>query len=538
MKKKQKRVLSLLVVGAVVVTTIMACGKSNPTSTSSSVSENVNSDMTQVSSKEDITIALGGPVATLSAQEGVVEQAQMVYSLIGESLLKEVSDESGLPVMTTKGSITDSYDIDDDNQAIIYHLKHGVRMQDGTELNADDVITSVMHMEAGTYYADIDYTRVKKVDDYTVSVGVKVLGQPVINKVSTIPVFSKEAYEEVDNDGVFFTNGYVSCGQYKISEWVSGDSVTLEAFDGYYGGQPAIKKVVFRIFSETSVAVMELQTGGVDVVTTPDYTSYKQAESGEMGDNFSTMYSAGNLLYCIYLNMNQEKFQDFRVRQAIMYAIDRNAISEGTFNGFGELSYRILGNTYAGMTTYDENTWPYKQNIDKAKELMSAAGYSDGMDVEIITHNASPFYQTIAQIFANQVAKIGIRCNVDVYEPATFKTTQNGLDGWDISTTSPNTSYVTNASDFLNNALIGSLHCDALPTEGFQEAEQICTELKTTIDDEEVANLSKQFEENYFNNWLWWYPVQLSGVYTICNSDLQGFQRTASVLDLSQAYFK
>jgi peptide/nickel transport system substrate-binding protein len=236
--------------------------------------------------------------------------------------------------------------------------------------------------------------------------------------------------------------------------------------------------------------------------------------------------------------MNQEKFQDFRVRQAIMYAIDRNAISEGTFNGFGELSYRILGNTYAGMTTYDENTWPYKQNIDKAKELMSAAGYSDGMDVEIITHNASPFYQTIAQIFANQVAKIGIRCNVDVYEPATFKTTQNGLDGWDISTTSPNTSYVTNASDFLNNALIGSLHCDALPTEGFQEAEQICTELKTTIDDEEVANLSKQFEENYFNNWLWWYPVQLSGVYTICNSDLQGFQRTASVLDLSQAYFK
>ena len=157
------------------------------------------------SSKDTLVIAVEGTISHLDAREGVVNQSQNVYSIVGESLLKEVKNEAGLPVMTTENSITESYEVDDANSAIIFHLKQGVPMQDGTELNADDVVCSVQFAAGGSYYADIKAEEVKAVDDYTVSVGVKQVGMPVINKVAGIPIFSKEAYEEVNNEGLFFT---------------------------------------------------------------------------------------------------------------------------------------------------------------------------------------------------------------------------------------------------------------------------------------------------------------------------------------------
>ena len=148
------------------------------------------------------------------------------------------------------------------------------------------------------------------------------------------------------------------------------------------------------------------------------------------------------------------------------------------------------------------------------------------------------YYQNVAEVFANHVKEIGIKVNISVYEPATFKSTQNGLEGWDVSTTSPNTSYITNASDFLNNALIGSMHTDALPAEGYEDALNITTALKSEIDEAKVEELSREFEEHYFNDWLWWYPIQLSGVYTLYDSNLHGFSRCQAVIDLSGAYFE
>lgn len=551
MKKNLKKITALILVGIMVM--LAGCGSSNDSANESpDVKENAPAEQGEAaasegtaeegaavsSSRDTIKIGVGGTIANLDGKEGVVEQSMSVYSIAGESLLRMVSDEDGLPVMTTEKSITESYELDEANSAIIYHLRQGVQMQDGTELNADDVVASVMHMEDGTYYADIDYTKVEAVDDYTVSVGVNQLGQPVVNKVSTIPIWSKEAYDAAGNEGVFFTEGYVSCGQYKITEWVAGDSVTLEAFDGYYGGVAPIKNVVFRILSEPAVAMMELQTGGVDVLMSPDFQSYTDVVDGKYGDALTAEAVDGNLMYAVYLNMNSEKLQDYRVRQAIMYAMDRKGISDGVFNGWGNLSYRVLGLTYSGMTTYDESSWPYEQNLEKAKELMAEAGYADGMELNLISHNAGVYYQKLGEIFANQVKEIGITVNISVYDPPTFKSTQNGLEGWDVSTTSPNTSYVTNASDFLNNALIGSMHADARPTEGYDKALEITTALKTETDEAKVAELSKEFEDNYFENWLWWYPIQISGVYTLYNSDLEGLERCMAALDLSGAYFK
>lgn len=267
MKKNIQKVLALTLACAM----LAGCGGGAAKGDEAPASTENGESGAATSSRDTLTIGVGGTIANLDAKEGVVEQSMSVYSIAGEALLKMVSGDDGLPIMTTENSITESYDLDEENSAIIYHLRQGVQMQDGTELNADDVIASVMHMQDGTYYADVDYDNVTAVDDYTVSIGVKTLGQPVINKVSTIPIWSKEAYDEVGNEGVFFTEGYVSCGQYKITDWVAGDSVTLEAFDGYYNGVAPIKNVIFRIFSESSVAMMELQTGGVDVLMSPDF---------------------------------------------------------------------------------------------------------------------------------------------------------------------------------------------------------------------------------------------------------------------------
>ena len=86
----------------------------------------------------------------------------------------------------------------------------------------------------------------------------------------------------------------------------------------------------------------------------------------------------------------------------------------------GVYYYSMHGISYQDLTVYDKDSCPYKTNLEKAKELMKEAGLEDGVTLTLITHNASGYYQTIAEILANQLKEINVDVDINVYEPADF----------------------------------------------------------------------------------------------------------------------
>lgn len=269
--------------------------------------------------KDTLTIGMGNSITTLDFMNGgMTDSAYQLLSMIGATLLKQVDENNdGIAELVTEGSITESYEWDEDNLGITFHLREGIKMHDQTELHADDVIFCLEKYQTSKEYASVDFENTKAVDDYTVYFKLRSSGTVLLNRIATRPIYSKEACESSSSEGVFFTEGFVSCGPYKIDQWVSGDSVTLSVFDEYYGEKPVIDHVICRFFAEPSVAMMELQSGGVDMITSPDFTDYTSVEDGAYGDQFSTLYVPSVQTYSIYFDMASEKLQPLQLRQAI-----------------------------------------------------------------------------------------------------------------------------------------------------------------------------------------------------------------------------
>lgn len=491
--------------------------------------------------KDTLTIGMGNSITTLDFMNGgMTDSAYQLLSMIGATLLKQVDENNdGIAELVTEGSITESYEWDEDNLGITFHLREGIKMHDQTELHADDVIFCLEKYQTSKEYASVDFENTKAVDDYTVYFKLRSSGTVLLNRIATRPIYSKEACESSSSEGVFFTEGFVSCGPYKIDQWVSGDSVTLSVFDEYYGEKPVIDHVICRFFAEPSVAMMELQSGGVDMITSPDFTDYTSVEDGAYGDQFSTLYVPSVQTYSIYFDMASEKLQPLQLRQAIMYAMNREEISDGTFNGWGSLCYSMHGISYQDLTVYDKDSWPYKTNLEKAKELMKEAGLEDGVTLTLITHNASGYYQKIAEILANQLKEINVDVDINVYEPATFKSLQNATDGsWDLSITSPEVPYATTIGAWFADGYVDdSMHAGLLPAEGYQEAYELGSKLMQSTDNSEIKTMTAELEEKYFNEYLWWCPVQNSGVYTIMSTKLHDVTRMWTQMDITKAYF-
>ena len=88
------------------------------------------------------------------------------------------------------------------------------------------------------------------------------------------------------------------------------------------------------------------------MITSPDFTDYTSVEDGTYGDQFSTLYVPSVQTYSIYFDMASDKLQPLQLRQAIMYAMNREEISDGTFNGWGSLYYSMHGISYQDPVSY------------------------------------------------------------------------------------------------------------------------------------------------------------------------------------------
>jgi peptide/nickel transport system substrate-binding protein len=351
-----------------------------------------------------------------------------VASLIFNGLVKYDTD------LTIIGDLAEYWDISMDGLIITFHLKKGVKWTDGVEFTADDVMfgfRTIIDEKTPTPYKE-DFLQVKKaeiVDRYTFRVIYEKPFAPALSSWGNLVVLPKHLLEGKDITKSDLTRNPVGMGPYRLTKWISGQELSLNANRDYFEGQPFIDRYIYRIIPDPATMFLELQSGGIDMMGLTPIQFTKQTDTDFFRKNFRKFrYPAFSYTHMAF-NLRHPWFSDIRVRQAIAYAIDKEEIVDVVLFGIGS----------PATGPYVPNTWPYNPNVkkyeynpEKAKELLRDAGWVDTDGDGVLDKEGRPFTFTIrtnmgntlrkntATIIQWRLAKIGIKVEIEALEWATF----------------------------------------------------------------------------------------------------------------------
>ncbi|QPC42400.1 ABC transporter substrate-binding protein [Kaustia mangrovi] len=303
-----------------------------------------------------------------------------------------------------------------------FTLRKGVTFHDGSELTAEDVkftldrITVEGAMDGRTSPRKSllgPVEEIEIVDDRTIRIH---LGEPWPILPAMLPfqeVVSKAFVEKVGTDGLATqVNG---TGPFRLVDWRRGDSVIMERFDGYYGGaddiapvgKACVDRVIFKVIPENASRVAALLAGDVDIINDLPAHSVAQVKNNPGTD---VVTANGTRSFFVALNTQGDIFDDPKVRQAAMHAIDKDLIIDRILAGNAVAIEGILSPDAFG---HNRELTVYDYDPELARAMLAEAGYPDGVDLQLDTEGA---YKDVAEAVASLLTKAGFRTTVVVGE--------------------------------------------------------------------------------------------------------------------------
>ncbi|RLA93916.1 MAG: peptide-binding protein [Deltaproteobacteria bacterium] len=332
------------------------------------------------------------------------------------------------------GDLAESWDVSDDKLTITFHLRKGVKWQDGVEFTAEDVMfgyQTIIDPNTPTAYAG-DFQEVEKaevVDRYTFRVKYKKPFAPGLASWNYLIVLPAHILKGKDITRSELVRNPMGTGPYKLKEWKTGEKIVLVSNHDYFEGRPYIDGVIYRIIPDLATMFLELKAGNIDYMGLTPTQYLRQTDTPKFKKNFRKYkYLSFSYTYLGY-NLLNPKFQDRRVRQAISYAIDKEEIIEGVLLGLGEVA---TGPYKPGTWQYNPDVKRYPYNPEKAKELLREAGWIDTNGDGIIEKDGKPFEFTVitnqgndqrkkvAEIIQRRLSEVGIKMKIRILEWATF----------------------------------------------------------------------------------------------------------------------
>ena len=422
----------------------------------------------------------------------------VVFNLY-EGLVKPTSDGGSIP------AVASDYTISDDAKTYTFTLRDGVTFHDGTPVTIEDVKYSIdryaeIQGESSAFSSLVDSVEVQ--DDKTLVVNLKESYSEFL-PMMTIAIIPQSNEDPAGNP--------IGTGPFKYVSYTPGQNLELEKYDGYWQeGVPSLDSVEFKFIADVDTAFVELQAGTIDILK---YLTAAQAET--LGDeDYNIVQGSMNLVHAMYLNSAYEPLSKTEVRQALCYAVDRDAINNFIFGG---KSHIIGSHMIPAMSKYyePEAETVYSYDPEKAKELLADAGYADGFDLEITVPSSYSQHVDSAQIIADELSQVGINVTLnqvewstwlqDVYKGGNFQATVIGFDG----TLAPSDwlkKYVTDdAKNFMHysnteyddvfNTAYTTVD-DDVKVENYKKAQMILAEDAAAVYIEDPANLvavSKKF---------------------------------------------
>ncbi len=316
-------------------------------------------------------------------------------------------------------ALAESWEVSDDELTWTFRLRPGVTFHDGSPLTAEDVAFSynrIIDEELTNVDKFSAVTSVEAPDPATVVIRVD---RPVPNMLTNLGGFKGMAIVSRRNveSGEIATHP-IGTGPFAFANQRSGDSITLVANPDYWDGAPDISGVRFRFISEPSTALSALQAGEIDWTDSVPPQRVQQLRNDE---SITLAVEPSNDYWYLALNEAREPWNDVRVRQAIAYAIDRDAIVQATSYGTAAKNQLAIPEGNPWYVPYDRYA---EGGLDKARQLLDEAGVSP-RNLDMLVTTDYPETVTAAQIVADNLAPLGITVNIRTVDFATWLDEQN-----------------------------------------------------------------------------------------------------------------
>ncbi|MBD2100836.1 ABC transporter substrate-binding protein [Leptolyngbya sp. FACHB-261] len=329
--------------------------------------------------------------------------------------------------------LAESWQISPDGKTYSFKLRQGVKFHDGTDLNADAVVTNYerwLNKEGGGTYdyfqtvfggfagePDLLTQSVKAVDPYTVEFQLKRPFGPFLGALS-LPAFGIVSPKALVS-GQSINDKPVGTGPFRFKQWLRNETITLEKFPEYWRqGEPRVAQLIYQVVPEDQARLTALNTQQIDLMDglNPDQLSQVQGQ-----DQLQVFKRPSFSIGYLGFNVTKPPFDKVQVRQAISYAVNKQAVVQAFYAGNAQAAINPMPPSIPG---YANQIQDYDYNPDKAKQLLTEAGLPNGFDTEIwISSKGSkilPKADRMAEAFQQDLAKVGIRAKIVDSEWATF----------------------------------------------------------------------------------------------------------------------
>ena len=310
-------------------------------------------------------------------------------------------------------------------------IQTGARFHDGTTVDAEAIAFSITRYAKktiggkpsiqGTFTNLTGFESATPVDASTVRMKTTTPAAIVPDLFSALEVIPPSQYtDESEANLAKLATKPVGSGPYKLAEWVKDDHVTLEVFDGYLGPKPAFQTVTIKPVPELSTRVLALQNGQADVIVNVAPDQAPVVDKSEKG-RISKVSGGRNIF--VGLRNDRPLLGDKRVRQALNYAFNFDAVNRALLQGAGARTKTIINPPHEPA---DAKAYPF--DLDKARSLMAAAGWTpgtdgvlqkDGQKFALVMDSPSGRYikdKEIAQAIQQDLQRLGVQVDLRVLD--------------------------------------------------------------------------------------------------------------------------
>lgn len=335
-------------------------------------------------------------------------------------------------------SLAKDWTVSDDGLTYTFTLNEGVKFSNGADLTSSDVLYTIMRMFTYEKAVNDDiYDMIEGADavldgsadtlsgfeiisDYEFSI---TLSEPygAFLACLTTPgasILDEETTEAAGDQFGIDPAVTIGSGPFVFTAWEFNSELILSANADYWDGAPACEGLVLKVIPDEATARMMFENGELDILDMDNNSSQLEyfLDNEDYADQIVSGARVG--IYYICLNENFEELSDARVRKALQYSIDRQAILDALYAGQGQLENGIFPH---GLIGYNENLEEIPYDVDAAKELLAEAGYADGFTMQLCySSEAGQTTKDMLEIISSYWAEIGVTAEVTEVDEGSF----------------------------------------------------------------------------------------------------------------------
>lgn len=323
------------------------------------------------------------------------------------------------------GDLADHWETSEDGLVWTFYLRQDVKWHNGKQFTSADVKASydrLLNAENPVRYTSTMslITGCNVVDDYTIEL---TTADPCPMMLATLChranlILDADYIEKYGTELGLTAESCNGTGPYVLKQWDMGEQMVFEAFPDYFKGEAPTKNFIIQVMPEASSRAVALETHEVDIAdgcSSQDVLRFME-EGADMGIVVNFYPYQG--LHGFQFNCAHPIIKDTKIRQAISYAIDREAMIDALYAPIGE---------YCATAPLSEVVWGYynfgviKQDLEKSKQLLAEAGYPDGFEFSIQVYEGYNNALASAEMIVADLAKVGITATIEVVDNAAFK---------------------------------------------------------------------------------------------------------------------